>query len=555
MNRYLLLIMGLLVSFAANAQKVKNVIVMIPDGCSLAAVSTARWTQWCSNPDKEHLNIDPYLCGTVRTSCSNAPIGDSAPTTSCYMTGYLGLAGWVSTYPTANPKDDIYPLDASREYQPLATVMEAAKQMYGKSTGLVFTCEFPHATPADCSSHSYNRKKYEWIAPQQVHNDINVVIGGGTNYLSEECERYLKAKGWGVFRDNIDGMRNYEGNNMWSLFCPGSMPYELDRDSLKYPSLAEMTDIAIKKLDSDEDGFFLMVEGSQVDYAAHHNDPASIVAEFLAFDEAFKVALEFARKDGNTAVVIVPDHSNSGLSIGRRDLGNYSGTPKSELFGNLLNYHASCEKIARELNSAPFEDVQDIFKKWCGFTLKDKELEALKNNFEYTGSPIAKEDRKPVREYNFQLARMVAQFMTDRTGLAFTTNGHTGEDVFLAAYHPDKSMRPNGMLTNVELNHYLCSLLGMNHDQLDELSNQNFVPHTEVFAGMKYEIRQGRPVTQSKLTDPVLIVKGKKATLTVSPNTNQVKVGRKVLDLNSVVVYVDRNNTFYVPRQLREMCE
>ena len=112
MNRYLLLIMGLLVSFAANAQKVKNVIVMIPDGCSLAAVSTARWTQWCSNSDKEHLNIDPYLCGTVRTSCSNAPIGDSAPTTSCYMTGYLGLAGWVSTYPTANPKDDIYPLDA-----------------------------------------------------------------------------------------------------------------------------------------------------------------------------------------------------------------------------------------------------------------------------------------------------------------------------------------------------------------------------------------------------------------------------------------------------------
>lgn len=547
--------LGLFAVISVNAQKVKNVIVMIPDGCSIAAVSTARWTQWNNDPAKEHLNIDPYLCGTVRTTCSNAPIGDSAPTTSCYMTGYLGLAGWVSTYPTANPKNDIYPLDASKEYQPLTTVLEAAKQLYGKSTGLVFTCEFPHATPADCSSHSYNRKKYEWIAPQQAHNDINVVIGGGTNYLSDESERYLREKGWGVFRDNIEGMRRFEGNNMWSLFCSGSMPYELDRDSQKYPSLAEMTDIAISKLNTDEDGFFLMVEGSQVDYAAHNNDPASLVAEFLAFDEACKVALDFAKRDGNTAVVIVPDHGNSGLSIGRRDLGNYAGTPMDGLFGNLKNYHASCEKIARELNAAPFEEVQDIFRKWCGFTLKDREMDALKNNLEYVSSPIAKEDRKPVREYNFQLSRMVAQFMTDRTGLAFTTNGHTGEDVFLAAYHPDQSKRPYGMLTNVELNHYLCSLLGIDHSRLDELTARNFVPHTEVFDGMKYEIRPGKQVTKSKVTDPVLVVKGSKATLTINPFTNQVKVGRKTVDLNSVIVYVDKNNTFYVPRQLREMCE
>ena len=107
------------------AQQVKNVIVMIPDGCSLATISTARWYQWMNNPEKENLAIDPYICGTVRTTCSNAPIGDSAPTTSCYMTGYNSRAGWVSTYPTADPDNDIYPVDPKRAYQPLTTVVEA----------------------------------------------------------------------------------------------------------------------------------------------------------------------------------------------------------------------------------------------------------------------------------------------------------------------------------------------------------------------------------------------------------------------------------------------
>ena len=72
-----------------NVKPVKNVILLIPDGTSLATVSMARWLQWYTNPDKPKLNIDPYLCGTVRTHSSNAPIGDSAPTTSCYMKNTL----------------------------------------------------------------------------------------------------------------------------------------------------------------------------------------------------------------------------------------------------------------------------------------------------------------------------------------------------------------------------------------------------------------------------------------------------------------------------------
>ena len=102
---------------------VKNVILMIPDGTSLSTVSVARWLQWYTNPELEKLNIDPYLCGTVRTHSSNAPIGDSAPTTSCYVTGIPSRTGSVSSYPLVDPENDIYPTNPDREYQPATTIL------------------------------------------------------------------------------------------------------------------------------------------------------------------------------------------------------------------------------------------------------------------------------------------------------------------------------------------------------------------------------------------------------------------------------------------------
>ena len=224
-----------------NVKPVKNVILLIPDGTSLATVSIARWLQWYNNPGMPNLNIDPYLCGTVRTHSSNAPIGDSAPTTSCYMTGIPSITGFVSTHPWSDGDNDIFPIDSTRAYQPLVTVLEAAKMKYGKSTGLVFTCEFPHATPADCSAHSYNRGKYEWIAPQMAHNDLTVVIGGGTSLLPASSQSYLESNGYGVFKNDLNAMRSYNGEKMWALFGDKEMPYDLDRDTTAIPSLEEMT--------------------------------------------------------------------------------------------------------------------------------------------------------------------------------------------------------------------------------------------------------------------------------------------------------------------------
>ncbi len=212
------------------ARPVKNVIVLIPDGCSLATISLARWYQWLQHPDRPALFIDPYVCGTVRTFSSNAPIGDSAPTTSCYMTGEPSRTGFVSTYPLADGDKDILWVDSTKAYQPMMTVLEASRLVHGKSTGLVFTCEFPHATPADCSAHSYNRGDYTSITSQMVHNKLDVVIGGGVSLLEDDHKAYLAEQGYTVQLDDLNGLQAFSGQKLWSLFGDRALPYDLDRD-------------------------------------------------------------------------------------------------------------------------------------------------------------------------------------------------------------------------------------------------------------------------------------------------------------------------------------
>ena len=533
-----------------HVKPVKNLIVLIPDGTSLSTVSTSRWYQRYVYPDQTKLAIDPYICGTVLTHSSNAPINDSAPATSTYMTGYLSLTGFVSTYPVSDKENDIVPTDPARAYQPLVTLLEAARIIQQKSTGLVFTCEFPHATPADCAAHSYQRGRYDWIAPQMVHNDVDVVIGGGVSLLSDTDEAYLKANGYGVYKNDIRGMRNHTGSKMWVLYGDREMPYDIDRDPAKEPALEEMTRIAIEKLSTNEQGFFLMVEGSKVDWAAHANDPVGTITDFLAFDKACAVALDFARRNGETAVVIMPDHGTGGITLGRRDCPAYDKMTLTEHFHILSQVKLTAEGFAKKLNEEPVTAVQQLFREYAGFELSEEELHAIYQCRDYRNSPVPASERsnKDISPslYNSSLSGFIANLITSKTCIGFTTGGHTGEEVFLAAYHPAGTV-PTGMVTNVELNHYLAAMMGLS-GRLDGLTASRFIPHTEVFKGFTYDII---PPVESR-GNPTLVVKNQNQQLTIQPNTNMVKAGEKEIKLSSVIVYVDANQTFYLPQMLTE---
>lgn len=520
---------------------VKNIILLIPDGTSLATVSAARWYQWLLNPDLPALYIDPYVCGTVRTSSSNAPIGDSAPTGSTYMTGELSRTGFVATYAPSDGVNDIFTMDSTKAYQPMMTVLEAARLVYGKSTGLVFTCEFPHATPADCASHDYSRGNYRNISQQMAHNQLDVVIGGGNSFLKAPERAFLAKKGYAVQSDDLAGMRSYKGSKLWSLFGSRDLPYDLDRDTTEYPALSEMTSKALSILSNNKKGFFLMVEGSKVDWAAHANEPIAMITEFLAFDRACKVALDFAKKDGNTAVIILPDHGNSGISIGSKRLPGYDKLTKDQLFKSVLSTKKTAVRLAEILNETSNENMLSTFKEYTGVDLTIAEKALIDSCKDYYKSSIPTAQRAKGGNLRLEITRMLA----DKSCFAFTTTGHTGEEVFVANYHPKGDIF-KGVHFGFEVNDYLCSLFKLD-GKLPELTEQSFAKHTTVFKGMDYKPSISAADSIAELT----VVSGKKK-LMVRQNSSIATLNGKEMQLSTVVVYVDRNKTFYLPASLAE---
>ena len=514
----------------------KNVILMIPDGTSIGVISAARWYQIYNQLGGENLAIDPYICGTVKTFSLNAPIGDSAPTTSCYMTGVPQRAGNVATYPLVDPKNDLVELDSTMSYQPLVTILEAMKYEQKKATGLVVTVEFPHATPADCSSHYYDRNKYEYLAPQIAYNNLDVVFGGGNAYVSTDMKQHFQTNGTKFIQNDIETFRAFDGDEkIWALFADKYIPFDLDSDTTQIPTLAEMTKKAIDRLSKNENGFFLMVEGSKVDYAAHGNDAVGCITEYLAFDKAVAVALEFAKTNGETTIVVVPDHGNSGFTIGNRELQNYNKATLHDLFGNVSKYKRTSEGLEKMLLKADSSEFRGIFKTYTDIDLTNAERDLLVRSKDYKENDYMK-----VSESENMVSNIV-KIMNSRTHFGFTSGGHTGEEVFLAVYHPQGDM-PVGMNTNVELSQYLFDVAGLK-TPLPTLTKELFAKHTDVFQGMKYSIDKSGDM-------PTLKVKNGKNTLTVPAFKSVVYLNKKPVYLNSVVVYIDKNDTFYLPADI-----
>jgi alkaline phosphatase len=523
-----------------SQDSIKNVILMIPDGCSTALLSITRQYAQYHDASYTSLPIDAYFCGMVMTHCSDAPIGDSAPTTSCYVTGQPSQKGFVSTYPVKTDHD-LYPIDATRVYQPMATVLEAARILKHKATGLVFTCEFPHATPADCAAHTYNRSDYGAIAPQMVHNHIDVVIGGGTTYLTDQLADDLKAEGYQVFLNDKRGMQATKTGKMWALFNKSCMDYEIERKTAEEPSIAEMTKKAIELLSQKEEGFFLMVEGSKVDWAAHDNDVKSAILDFLAFNDAVQVAIDYARNNSNTVVLVLPDHGCGGINLGSRHSNSgYSKLSLEEIMKPLDKYTRSTWSVAEMIKESKIDQIPELMEKYYQITLTEEELDRIYHSKDFKNSPFPKEERK-----ESSLTKTIARIVYDRTCFGTTTYGHTGEDVFMACYHPYND-QPKGVISNIEVNQYLCRQLGIT-GQLPDLTETIFTKHQDLFPDAKSITIDSLGKDQFRLT-----VQYKKHKLVANSFDNYVTIDKQTVYLSSVVVFMEKNKTFYLPKELRE---
>jgi alkaline phosphatase len=204
---------------------------------------------------------------------------------------------------------------------PLKTLFEHARDA-GKSIGMVVTSSVTHATPAAFVAHVDNRRKQAQIAEQIVNSGIDVLIGGGRAYFvpasspgsrrKDDNDLLAALESRMPLAQSADTLSAYSnGRNLAALLAPGGLPAAADRDY----SLAQLTRVAIEILSKNDAGFVLMVEGSQIDWAAHHKDAPRIISEMLDFDDAIGAALDFVRPAGDTLIVVTADHEAGGFAV------------------------------------------------------------------------------------------------------------------------------------------------------------------------------------------------------------------------------------------------
>ncbi|MFU8692166.1 alkaline phosphatase [Rossellomorea sp. FS2] len=488
----------------------KNVIFMIMDGTNSDAVTLSRWYK--GSP----LHLDGILTGGVRTYSAESAITDSAAAGTAMATGVKTKADYIGMDP---------------EGRPLITVLEAAK-LNGYATGIISTSPVQHATPAAFTSHAITREEFSSIGEQQVYQDLDVVLGGGAAWLApkqknhpqddamlktdevtrkdgEDLKKSLRDAGYAYVDTRKELLLEPSAGKLWGAFASEDLSYDLDRRELKphEPTLSEMTRSAISHLSREKKGFFLMVEGSKVDWAAHQNDPVGMISEILSFDRAVGEALAFAKKDGNTMVVAVTDHGNSGLTIGNADLdGSYKHQSVKHFIDPLKKARLTVDGAASLLEG-----------KDAGHALAAYGLDSQSCRW----SPSKKE-----------LKAQMTSSLSQKAGLGFTTHGHTGEDVFLYAFGPGK---PSGLLENTDLPVKMADFLGFSLDSY----------RSWYVDGKTLLEKQGYDVTlKTGTANPEMMAKKGKTVLRFPENKNFYMSNDDKIPLKSVTVF--NGKTFYI---------
>jgi len=277
-----------------KSKKPKNVIMMIGDGMGVAQVFAGL------TANGGHLFLDNFKCiGFSKTQSSDNYITDSAA-------GGTALSAGQKTYNGA--------IAVNTDTVAIKTILEMAEDK-GMATGLVSTSAITHATPASYIAHQGSRGSYEDIAADFLKTDIDVFIGGGWNHFAvrkdkRDLTKDLQQKGYQVLR-NMDDIYKVKSGKLAGL----TADEHNDVVPKRKMSLPLSTQTALNILNQNKKGFFIMIEGSQIDWGGHQNNTGYIVKEMLDFDQAIGKALEFAANDGETLIIVTADHETGGFAL------------------------------------------------------------------------------------------------------------------------------------------------------------------------------------------------------------------------------------------------
>lgn len=279
----------------------KNVIFLIGDGMGIAQV----YAGMVANGNRLALEQCTFS-GFSKTYSYNNFTTDSGAGGTALACGVKTKNGMIGMTPDSVAAESILELAEKNKL----------------STGIVVACAVTHATPASYIAHQVNRNMYEEIAIDFLKTDVDVFIGGGKKYFMDRTDgrnltNELKAKNYKIVY-NIEDVKAVKSGKLAGLLYDDQNPNMPERGDM----LPDATMAAIDILDNNKKGFFLMVEGSQIDWAGHDNNTKQVVKEMLDFDKTIGKVLEFAKKDGNTLVIITADHETGGMTILNGKMGS-----------------------------------------------------------------------------------------------------------------------------------------------------------------------------------------------------------------------------------------
>ena len=397
----------------------KNIIMVIGDG--MGPTYTTAYRYFNDNPKTEVIEetvFDRHLKGLSSTypAAVSGVVTDSAASGTALATGVKSYNGAIG-------------VDVNKNN--VQSVLEWAK-IQGKATGVVVTSQINHATPAAYLTHNESRKNYNAIADSYIDNDIkaDLYFGGGLQYFIREDRNIVnefKEAGF-HYIDNYQDLTNLPKNKpVLGLFADVGLPWALD-DTNKH-RLSAMTKAAVhhlidfqENLSEQKQGFFMLIEASQIDWAGHVNDVSSAMAEMDDLAKTLEYLEHFVEHHPDTLVIVTADHSTGGLTLGAK--GKYEWQPEK-----LRSMQHSPTYIAKQLLKN--EITSNITTKLFNFELSNDDIELLihsKNTAVINNdTKIQKLKGMPILEFSLSLT--VKKIINKYSNTGWTSGGHTAIDV------------------------------------------------------------------------------------------------------------------------------
>lgn len=337
----------------------------------------------------------------------------------------------------------------------LVTLYELLSQG-GWKRGLVTTTEITHATPAGFAACEGSRGDGEKIAEQYLTRHVDLLLGGGRDHFAADKRKDkrdllgdFKAAGYTVLKSPEDLRAAPVDRPLLGVFSGGHIPYVVDQQGGmtkpgRTPSLAAMARAALDRLRRHE-RFVLQVEGGRVDHGAHANDGAAAILEFISFDEAVDVCLEFQREHPDTLLVITTDHATANPALNGMGDG-YNGSNK--LFRNVRKMRQSSGEILKRLQTAENTGQRIArLKESTGYTASARRMKLLE--------PYLQKKGQPLFDALGSDSAALGQLLGNHLGISFTSSNHTSDHVPVLALGPGAE-RFRGFLENTEIfGHYL----------------------------------------------------------------------------------------------------